>query len=154
VETKLQRIAEKARRDPKCRFTSLFHLMNMELLLWVQAQLSGPGADFWSELPQEPVQVGFMAGRRNIVTMLHICSACMPRGTRSPESEHAPVASGESRLHRHPVTRPQVSTLFRRIMLRPLRNHSHALGWGPKLLPDADEMIDGIEIGGCQHTRR
>lgn len=32
VETKLQRIAEKARRDPKCRFTSLFHLMNMELL--------------------------------------------------------------------------------------------------------------------------
>ena len=32
VETKLHRIAEKARRDPKCRFTSLFHLMNRELL--------------------------------------------------------------------------------------------------------------------------
>lgn len=32
VETKLQRIADKARRDPQCRFTSLFHLMNKEFL--------------------------------------------------------------------------------------------------------------------------
>jgi len=33
VETKLQRIAEKAGREPKIQFTSLFHLMNEELLL-------------------------------------------------------------------------------------------------------------------------
>ena len=32
VVTKLQRIAEKARNDPGCRFTSLFHLMNEEML--------------------------------------------------------------------------------------------------------------------------
>lgn len=32
VETKLLRIAEKARKDPSCKFTSLFHLMNTELL--------------------------------------------------------------------------------------------------------------------------
>lgn len=32
VETKLLRIAEKARKDPSCKFTSLFHLMNKELL--------------------------------------------------------------------------------------------------------------------------
>lgn len=32
VETKLKRIAEKARKDPKCQFTSLFHLMNLDLL--------------------------------------------------------------------------------------------------------------------------
>jgi hypothetical protein len=32
VETKLLRIAEKARQDPSCKFTSLFHLMNTELL--------------------------------------------------------------------------------------------------------------------------
>ena len=32
VETKLQRIAEKARKEPRCVFTSLFHLMNVELL--------------------------------------------------------------------------------------------------------------------------
>ena len=32
VETKLQRIAEKSRKDSGCRFTSLFHLMNNEML--------------------------------------------------------------------------------------------------------------------------
>lgn len=32
VATKLQRIAEKARREFNCRFTSLFHLMNVEML--------------------------------------------------------------------------------------------------------------------------
>jgi hypothetical protein len=29
VELKLQRITEKARKDPDCKFTGLFHLMNM-----------------------------------------------------------------------------------------------------------------------------
>lgn len=33
VTTKLQRIAERASRDKHCRFTSLFHLVNKELLL-------------------------------------------------------------------------------------------------------------------------
>ncbi len=33
VETKLQRIAEKARSDSNFQFTSLFHLMNVELLM-------------------------------------------------------------------------------------------------------------------------
>jgi RNA-directed DNA polymerase len=32
VETRLQRIAEKARREPSFKFTSLFHLMNEDLL--------------------------------------------------------------------------------------------------------------------------
>ncbi len=32
METKLQRIAEKARKDSGCRFTSLFHLMNIEMM--------------------------------------------------------------------------------------------------------------------------
>ncbi len=32
METKLQHIADKARRDPGCTFTSLFHLMNVEML--------------------------------------------------------------------------------------------------------------------------
>jgi len=32
VETKLHRIAEKARKDPRFKFTSLYHLMNEELL--------------------------------------------------------------------------------------------------------------------------
>ena len=33
VETKLRRLAEKAGREPRFQFTSLFHLMNKELLL-------------------------------------------------------------------------------------------------------------------------
>ena len=33
VETKLQRIAEKAGSAPELQFTSLFHLMNEEMLL-------------------------------------------------------------------------------------------------------------------------
>ena len=36
VETKLHRIAEKARKEPMFKFTSLYHLMNEELLLDVQ----------------------------------------------------------------------------------------------------------------------
>lgn len=32
VETKLHRIAEKARKEPRFKFTSLFHLLNEELL--------------------------------------------------------------------------------------------------------------------------
>ena len=37
VETKLQRIAEKARSDSSCRITSLFHQMNHELLSAIQS---------------------------------------------------------------------------------------------------------------------
>ena len=33
VETKLQRIAEKAISAPTIKFTSLFHLMNVEMLM-------------------------------------------------------------------------------------------------------------------------
>ena len=32
VETKLQRLADKARSDPKLKFTSVYHLLNKELL--------------------------------------------------------------------------------------------------------------------------
>ena len=39
VNTKLQRIAERASRDKHCQFSSLFHLMNKELLLECFTQL-------------------------------------------------------------------------------------------------------------------
>ena len=44
VETKLQRIAKKASDDRHCQFTSLFHLMNEELLLECFSQLKGNAA--------------------------------------------------------------------------------------------------------------
>jgi hypothetical protein len=40
VATKLKRIAEKARKDPQCRFTSLFHLMSYDLL-WERRKFVG-----------------------------------------------------------------------------------------------------------------
>lgn len=44
VETKLRRIARKARREPKFQFTSLFHLMDMELLRGCFERLRGGAA--------------------------------------------------------------------------------------------------------------
>jgi len=44
VETKLQRIAEKAKSDSDCKYTSLFHLMNEELLLGCFEQLRNNAA--------------------------------------------------------------------------------------------------------------
>jgi len=44
VSTKLQRIAEKASRDKECGFTSLFRLMNKELLLECSMSLRGNAA--------------------------------------------------------------------------------------------------------------
>lgn len=52
METKLLRIAGKARRDKKCRFTSLFHLMNRENLRECFESLSktaAPGIDKMTE---------------------------------------------------------------------------------------------------------
>lgn len=48
VETKLLRIAEKARKEPEFQFTSLYHLMNGELLRGCFAKLKSgkaPGID-------------------------------------------------------------------------------------------------------------
>jgi len=48
VETKLRRIAEKARKEPDCQFTSLFHLMDVEFLRgcfeWLRKD-AAPGID-------------------------------------------------------------------------------------------------------------
>ena len=44
VATKLHRIACKARNEPEFRFTSLFHLMDMELLRGCFARLRGDAA--------------------------------------------------------------------------------------------------------------
>ena len=44
VQTNLQRIVTKASKDKRCQFTSLFHLMNKELLLECFTQLKGNAA--------------------------------------------------------------------------------------------------------------
>ncbi len=50
VPTKLQRIAKKVSTDQDCQFTSLFHLMNEELLLECFSQLKGKVASGIDEI--------------------------------------------------------------------------------------------------------
>ena len=44
VDTKLQRIADKARKEPKFQFSSLYHLLNEELLAQCFEELRGTAA--------------------------------------------------------------------------------------------------------------
>ena len=53
VETKLHRIALKASKDKDCQFTSLFHLMNEELLLGCFAKLKGKAASGIDRITKE-----------------------------------------------------------------------------------------------------
>ena len=53
VETKLKRIAEKSRKEPSFKFTSLFHLMNEELLRECFQQLKGKAAGGVDDITKE-----------------------------------------------------------------------------------------------------
>ena len=71
VETKLQRIAEKARRDPKCRFTSLFHLMNDDLLRGCFAQLRNDAAAGIDKQTKQEYAGNLDGNIRDLVESLH-----------------------------------------------------------------------------------
>ena len=71
VETKLQRIAEKARRDPKCRFTSLFHLMNIELLRGCFARLRKDAAPGIDRVTKEEYAENLLENLAELVERLH-----------------------------------------------------------------------------------
>lgn len=71
VATKLQRIAEKARTDPKCRFTSLFHLMNRDLLrecFWRLKDNSASGVD---RITKEQYAENLEANLEELIERLH-----------------------------------------------------------------------------------
>ena len=69
VETKLQRIAEKAGREPRFQFTSLFHLMNEELLLGCYERLRNDAAAGIDEVTK-----AIMVTSSNFVTRVHLRS--------------------------------------------------------------------------------
>ncbi len=71
VTTKLQRIAEKARRDKGCQFTSLFHLMNKALLLECYTQLRGRAASGIDDITKEQYAVYLDANLEHLVERLH-----------------------------------------------------------------------------------
>ncbi len=71
VVTKLKRIAEKARKDPQCRFTSLFHLMNHDLLwecFWELKKCKASGID---QVTKELYAENLMANLNDLVDRLH-----------------------------------------------------------------------------------
>jgi len=71
VVTKLQRIAKKASTDNDCQFTSLYHLMNKELLLECFTQLKGKAASGIDNITKEQYGINLEANLENIVERLH-----------------------------------------------------------------------------------
>ena len=71
VNTKLQRIAERASRDKHCQFTSLFHLMNRELLLECFTQLRENAASGIDNITKVKYASELDANLTNLVERLH-----------------------------------------------------------------------------------
>jgi RNA-directed DNA polymerase len=71
VETKLQRIAEKARKEPGFKFTSLFHLMNEELLLGCFERLKEDAASGIDGVTKEQYAEQLPENLRWLVDRLH-----------------------------------------------------------------------------------
>lgn len=71
VGTKLLRIAEKARQDPDCTFTSLFHLMNEELLRECFEGLRKDAASGIDKITKEEYGQDLAANLISLVKRLH-----------------------------------------------------------------------------------
>ena len=71
METKLQRIAKKASTDKRCQFTSLFHLMNKELLLGCFMQLKGKAASGIDKVTKETYAKNLDGNLENLLSKLH-----------------------------------------------------------------------------------
>ena len=71
VATKLKRIAEKARKDPACQFTSLFHLMNKEFLWECFWQLKSCKASGIDQVTKDTYAENLMVNLDDLVERLH-----------------------------------------------------------------------------------
>lgn len=71
VETKLLRIAEKARKEPEFQFTSLFHLMNEELLRGCFADLKPRKAPGLDRVTKEIYEADLEGNLARLVERLH-----------------------------------------------------------------------------------
>jgi len=71
VQTKLQRIALKASKDKGCQFTSLFHLMNKELLLECFTQLKGNAASGIDNITKENYANNLDNNLEDLINRLH-----------------------------------------------------------------------------------
>ncbi len=71
VETKLRRIARKARREPEFQFTSLFHLMDMELPRGCFERLRGDAAAGIDRVTKREYAENLEANLRDLIARLH-----------------------------------------------------------------------------------
>jgi len=71
VGTKLQRITEKACKDPGCKFTSLFHLMNVEMLRGCFGQLRKDAASGINKVTKEEYRENLEDNLTALVEKLH-----------------------------------------------------------------------------------
>jgi group II intron reverse transcriptase/maturase len=71
VGTKLHRITEKARKDKRFKFTSLFHLMNEELLLGCFGRLRKEAAAGIDKMTKETYAESLAANLSNLTERLH-----------------------------------------------------------------------------------
>src|SRR3972149_3861581 len=71
VATKLQRIAEKARREPDFKFTSLYHLMNEELLRECFKRLRKDPAAGIDEMTKDMYAENLDANLTSLIDRLH-----------------------------------------------------------------------------------
>ena len=71
VETKLHRIAEKARKEPSFKFCSLFHLMNEELLRECFNRLRKDAVAGIDDETKETYAVNLDANLSDLVERLH-----------------------------------------------------------------------------------
>lgn len=71
VETKLHRIAEKARKEPGFKFTSLYHLMNKELLRGCFRQLRNDAAAGIDKMTKDTYAENLEANLSDLVDRLH-----------------------------------------------------------------------------------
>ena len=71
VETKLHRIALKASKEKDGQFTSLFHLMNEELLLGCFAKLKGKAASGIDRITKETYANNLQGNIQNLLERLH-----------------------------------------------------------------------------------
>lgn len=95
VETTLQRIASKARKEPEFQFTSLFHLMDMELLRGCFARLIRYADDFVVTFQREDEAVRF---RHEVEERLSLFGLSMaPEKTKVLELGPLAVSRAEAR---------------------------------------------------------
>ncbi len=71
VETKLHRIAEKARKEPKFKFTSLYHLMNEELLRGCFKRLRKDAAAGIDKMTKDEYAENLDANLSDLIGRLH-----------------------------------------------------------------------------------